>query len=110
MKEDTVTKDDANVTDTPNWLVQASLHGQMAYVLACAAADRFSSWQFWSGKDTGETEPRNVALALDARASYEHIRKLQDDYQRGVFAVVIPQTIVCPECDEKFYYDPTERG
>jgi hypothetical protein len=107
--------DTENTTTHDSWFAHASLNSRISYILAAAAADRYTSYQYWlseldrHGRDgTTDSEAYRTAatLAGDARAVYDNIVEMQSQFRDGEFAVTKPQDITCPACSETFTYRP----
>jgi hypothetical protein len=70
-------------TTNETWFAIATLQSQFSYVIACAVQDRLDAYKFWKSQDT----VASAQIAADAKATYEAMRKLQDDFATGSIIV-----------------------
>ena len=72
-----------NETDTRTWFELSSLNSQMAYVIACAIADRQQSAAYWTERFQESGSEASLKLAEDAVRCHAIMKKIQKSMARG---------------------------
>lgn len=72
-----------NETDTRTWFELCSLNSQMAYVIACAIADRAQAAEYWTERYQENESESALKLAEDAVRCHAVMKEIQKSMAKG---------------------------